>query len=893
MTQTPDPHQPNTGEDLPRLVVSILNWLLPSRVRDHVLGDLREEYRSEILPRSSALGARLWAWRQMATVCAAYWGEKLGTLARPDWTAWFNGWSGDLRIAIRSLGRSPMFSALVILTLAVGIGSNAAIFSLINTVLLNPTPFREPDRLVQIQAVKGGERGKISLREIQDIREELPIFEDIAAYYPGSRYTHTSGGRPEKLPAILMTHNLFHVLGVPLTLGAAWPAEFDRSRNFGLILSHGVWKRRFGGDPGVVGRKISLDNASSYVIYGVLPEGMDFPVHSELYRSIFINRFFPNIEDRASRGVLGVARLKPGVTLDSARRRLSDLARQYEQRYPATNLGVGFELSPLRDSFVAETRPYLLLLWGAVGLLLLITCANVANLLLGRALGRQQQTVLRLALGASRWRLLRQVGTESVVLSAIGGLLGLVLAQRGVVLLTGLVRFDLPSWMRFETDARLLLFTAAVAVLTAVLSGVLPALRSPSGSLAQSVKSGGRGGGAGAERGRLRRALVVAEISLSVVLLVGAGLLVRTFLALSETRLGFDPRSTLTFQVALPWTYDANRVFAFQQEVMSRIAALPGVKGVALNTNLPLAQSDLPHQKEIVHEGQSPDQRISNPFVNVQTVSESYFDTLGIRVAEGRTFQPADGIESTRVAVISRGLAQRLWPGRSALGRRFRLSEEQAAPRWLTVIGVVADVKSRDLIRSENYDVYASLRQSRDGWTYVAVKTAVDPRSLAEAAAQAVWSVDPDQAVYDVMTLDERLMAVLWQRRAVAMLFGVFAVLAAFLAGAGVYGVVSHAVQQRTREIGIRLALGAKPAQVLRQVLREGLQLAIGGIGLGLVCSLALVRTVVSLIYGINPFDPFTFGAVSFLLMVVTLAAVLLPARSAMRVDPVVSLRHE
>jgi predicted permease len=314
---------------------------------------------------------------------------------------------------------------------------------------------------------------------------------------------------------------------------------------------------------------------------------------------------------------------------------------------------------------------------------------------------------------------------------------------------------------------------------------------------------------------------------------------------------------------------------------------------VALNTNLPLAQSDLPHQKEIVLEGQSPDQRTTNPFVNVQTVSEGYFETLGIRLAEGRTFQPTDDLQTVRVAVISRSLAQRLWPGRSAVGRRFRVAQEQAEQRWFTVIGVVADVKSSDLIRDENYDTYLSLRQVRDGWTYFAVKTATDPHSIAEAAAQAIWAVDPDQAVYDVMTLEERLMGVLWQRRAVAMLFGVFAVLAVFLAAAGIYGVVSHAVQRQTREIGIRLALGAAPRQVLWQVLREGLQLALFGIGVGLVCSWALVRTAVSLIHGVSPFDPFTFAAVSLLLVAVTLAATLHPVRSAMRVAPMVSLRHE
>ena len=887
MNQPSDPRHREAVEDLPRLVVAVLNRVLPDRLRDNVLGDLREEFRSEIVPRSGPFGARLWAWRQVIALSAAYCRE------RADWKGGLTAWGGDLRIAVRSLGRSPMFSFLVILTLALGIGSNAAIFSLVNTVLLNPTPFRRPERLVQIQAVRGGERGKISLREIRDIREQSNIFEGVAAYYPGSRYTHSSGGRPEKLPAILMTHNLFEVLGVPLALGAAWPEDFDRSRNFGLILSHNVWKRRFGGDPGVVGRKIALDNASSYVIYGVLREGVDFPVHSDLYRSIFISRFFPNIEDRASRGVLGVARLRPGITVDAARRHLADLARQFEQRYPTTNMGVGFELSPLRESFVGETRPYLLLLWGAVGLLLLITCANVANLLMGRAVGRQQQTVVRLALGASRWRLVRQVATESILLSSIGAVLGLLLADRGVGLLTQLIRFELPSWMRFEMDARVLLFTMAVAVLTALFSGVLPALRSSHGDLAESLKSGGRGGSAGAQRGRLRSALVVAEISLSVVLLVGAGLLVRTFLALTESRLGFDTHNTLTFQVALPWTYDETRVNAFQRETMSRIAALPGVTGVALNTNLPLAQSDLPHQKEIVLEGQSPDQRTTNPFVNVQTVGESYFDTLRIQLSEGREFQPTDDVGTPRVALISRRLAGRLWPGRSAVGRRFRVAGEQAEVRWLTVVGVVGDVRSSDLVRDENYDVYLSLRQVRDGWTYYAVKTATDPHRIAEAAAQGIWAVDPEQAVYDVMTFEERLMRVLWRRRAVAMLFAVFAALAAFLAAAGIYGVVSNAVQQRTREIGIRLALGATPRQVLRQVIWQGLQLAAGGIMVGLICSLALVRTVVSLVYGVSPFDPITFAGVPLLLVAVTVAATLHPARSAMRVDPVVSLRQE
>ncbi len=795
----------------------------------------------------------------------------------------------DVRQAARALSRSPGVTGLIVLTLALGIGANSAIFSLVNAVLLRPLPYAEPDRLVRIGSARGGEDGQVSLAEVPHLRR-LRAFADVAAYAPGAQYNLSEGGAPEEVPATLCTGNLFEVLGIPLHLGDTWPASYDQDRDFGIVLNHGFWQRRFAGNPGVLGRRITLDAAPNYTVFGVLPAGFDFPVRSDLFRSIVISA--DQLTDLNNRGVWALARLAPAVSLEQAQTELDAVSRYLADSYPESNRGLRFVAVPLGEVYVGQARPYLVLLLAAVVLILLIACANVVNLLLTRAVARERESTLRAALGASRGGLIRQHLLESLLLALAGGAAGLLLAFWWTRALAAGIGVQLPHWMSISLDGTVLAFTFLVAAATGLLAGALPALHVSRPSLAGLLIEGSRGAAGGKRRQALRRALVAAEIGLALALLIGAGLLVKSFSRLQQVDPGFDGRGALTFRIALPWsTYDRPRAMAFYRELLDRLAALPGVTAVATNSNLPMSGETDDYRSTVTLGGQTPEEQQKNTYVHAQRVSPGYFSTLRIPLLRGRGFTLDDDLDAPPVAVVSASFARRFWPGRDAIGQRL-LPPGPDRP-WFEVVGLVGDVQHEQLGGGAGLSVYYPFSQLSSPNAYVVLRTGASPQALAEPATRAVWSIDPEQSTFDFRTLEERIASGTWQKRISGVLFSMFAALALVLAAVGIYGVTSYGVSQRTREIGIRMALGARARDVLRDVLGETAAVALAGVAAGLAAAFALARGMAGLLFEVSATDPAVFLAVPLLLAAVALAASLLPARRAARVDPVITLRQD
>jgi putative ABC transport system permease protein len=802
----------------------------------------------------------------------------------------------DLRYGARMLIKKPSFTFVVVLTLALGIGANTAIFSFVNALLLRPLPYKDADRLVRIAAARGNEEGRFSMLELKDMREQLSSFEQIGAYIPGAQYNYSGDGAPEEFSAILATREFFQVMGVPQLYGGVWPEEYDRERNFGVVLSYEVWKRRFGGEPNVLGRKITLDAAPFYTIYGVMPPQFNFPASTQLFRSIAISKFLPNYEQRDKRNVYAIARLKPGVTAEQARAELNTFSQRLAQTYPDLNQGLSFTLKPLRDFSVGDVRPYLWLLLAAVGFVLLIACTNVINLLLARSLAREREIAIRTAIGAGRGRLIRQLLTESLLLASLGGLLGLAFAVGWVRLLKGLIRAELPTWIAIDLDWRVLVFTLAVSLFTGLIAGLAPALQVSKPDLNELLKEGAKGSQGG--RQGLRKALIVAEVALAMVLLIGAGLLVKSFLRLQQTDLGFKPDNLLTMRVALPWRkfndqQGPERQKQFFQQLLERLSALPGVETAALTSNLPLAAERQEGKLTFTVEGQSADEQQRNPFVNDIRVSPNYFQAMGIALIAGRTLTEFDTAATERVGVISQRLAERLFPSQNPLGKRLKVGDLFSQSQWTTIVGVVRNVKHEEIAGDGGLDLYASYQQVGESNMYLLLRTKVPPLNLADAATRAVWASDPEQSVFNVTTMEARIADTVWQRRLSGTLFMVFAALALALAAIGIYGVMSYAVSQRTREIGIRLAMGAQRGDVLRLVLGQGARLIATGLGLGLLAAFVVARVITGLLYQVSAVDPLIYLLVVAVLGAVALVACYIPARRAMKVDPMVALRSD
>jgi len=823
---------------------------------------------------------------------------------------WLEQLGQDLRFGARLLIKRPGFALVAVLTLALGIGANTAIFSVINTVLLRPLPYAEPERLVFIYNSTPGfglPRAGLMEAEYLRLRDEARSLEQVSLYTTAT-LTLTGAGEPERVTCGTASGDLFAVLGAPMALGRTFHREEEpRGRAQAVILSYGFWKRKFGGDPGVISQALTLDGRS-YTIIGVLPQGFQPP--PELQAETAIELWLPPGYNLAgpccSHGLSVVARLRDGQTLEQAQAEadaiIAGVKKDYPQGFPKDG-GKQIHIRPLQQEIVGDLRRPLWVLLAAVFFVLLIACANVANLLLARSEARQKEVAIRAALGAGRGRIIRQLLAESLLLAVIGGGIGMVLAYWGLRLLPVLGSEKIPRLQEIGLDARVLGFTFLTSLLTSVVFGLMPAYQAGKFDLQAALKEGGRAGMSSKGRSRLRSALVVAEVALSLVLLVGAGLLMKSFWRLRQVDTGFRPEQVLTLKLFPPASSypDDQHVAAFYENLLQRVGSLPGVTDAAVVDAVPLGDRSGGTVMEI--EGQPVEVSALNS-AGWRVVSPGYFRTLGVRLLRGRFLEEADQQQAQPVAVVNETLARAHWSDEDPLGRRIRLLNRppgQATTAFLTVVGVVADVKNDSLTEAPRQEVYVPLRQREaaiDGMGFerqmtLAVRTSGEPLELAKAIRQEVGGIDPSVPVASVRTMEQILATVTVQPRFNMILLGIFAAVALVMASVGIYGVLSYSVTQRTQEIGIRLALGAGQGDVLKMVVSQGMLLALTGIVIGVASSFALTRLMAGLLYGVSATDPVTFAAIAFLLAGVALLACYLPARRASKVDPTIALRYE
>ena len=800
----------------------------------------------------------------------------------------------DTRYALRNLWRRPTFTIIAVITLALGIGANTAIFSAINALLLNPLPLRDQDRVVAIwdkMPSRGVKHNEVTFANYLDWQSQTQSYDQLALYRWWSANL-TGIDPPERIQGFLVTANFIDATGVRPIMGRGFlPEENQPGKDAVAIIAHSLWQRRFGGDPNIINKTITLDSVTRTVI-GVMPERFNFPKGAEVYGPIAIT---PELmKSRGNHSYYVIGRLKPGASVAGAQAEMDNISARLEQQYPETNQGWAANVIPI----VADTvRTYDTALWslmGAVGFVLLIACANVANLMLARATGRQKEIALRAALGASRWRLIRQLLTESVIVAIIGGALGVLIGFWGVDALHAANPAEAakyaPGWDRLGLNVPVLLFTAALSILSGIVFGLAPALQASKPNLNYSLKDGARQTSGGSHW--LRSSLVVFEVALSLVLLVGAGLLARSFLSVLKTDPGFDPANVLTMSIKLPavkYKEEPQRV-AFYQDLVQRVKAYPGVESAAAVNFLPLGGANSSDSYLVEGEPEpAPGQENEGRY---RVATPDYFHTMNISLSRGRGFTEQDKTGTQPVVIVNETLARKHWPGQDPIGKRIRFYGPLDQAPWMSVVGVVQDVKF-ELNSPVTPEYY--LPHAQDSWTSMVLvaKTGVDPASLAPALRQQVWAIDKDQPVFDVRTMYEvRAISVALYSFS-SVMFGIFAVVALLLASVGIYGVMAFMVTQRTQEIGIRMALGARSADVLSLVVMHGMKLAVAGIVLGLAASWGLTRFMEALLFGVTATDLLTFSAVSFFLLLAAFIACYLPARRATKVDPLVALRYE
>jgi putative ABC transport system permease protein len=866
----------------------VLRVVLDGSDYPHVSGDLLEEFAEWAVPTLGLRGARRWYWQQVLHCVRQALVD--GIRAGLNFRALGVGIGQDITSALRMLRKGPSSALVLLTTLALGIGANAAMFSVAHALLLRPFPFPDPDRLFHIYALVGDDKSRLSVREIADLNERAQVFTAVAGYAHTSYNYNGNGGASENFVVTRTTHQLFDVLGITPLLGASWPAIDDRSRSFDIAITHDLWVRRFNADPAIIGTHVRMDGYPNQVT-AVLPPGFSFPANEQVYRSWGIEEDPQTYERRSRREVLAIARLKPNVTREQADAALAALSRQLAADAPETNASVRFAMEPLRETYAGQVRPYLILLMIAVSVVLLMACVNVTSLLLARASGRDREMAVRAALGAGRLRLFRQSLIESVVLSALGGALGIGVAHWGTIAVTSLVRAQLPPWMDIRTDVTVVAFLAVVSLTTALLAGVLPALKLSGHGLIDRLKEGARGSASGS---RLRNGLVVAQMSFAMALLVGAGLLIQSFQRLQSVDLGFNPERLLTFHVGLSWNkFDLPDARRFQRDVLAGLKQLPGVEDAFLNTQLPLTG-----RTSVVHialPGQDSDNaRVANPLVTFQQVSTNYHRGLGIQLVRGRLFDERDHEHAPRVALVSESLAARLWPDREPIGQQLRPDDHFIWNReWVTVVGVVGNVKHDSPAGVAGLDLYLPFEQAGLQSADFLVRAAGDPMALAPAVARVVAAVDPEEPLAHLLTMEQIVANTVWQRSLATRVFTMLGALALALACAGIYGVIAYNVSRRQREIGIRGALGAQRRDLLRLVLSDGLALIVPGVVLGLATSLVGMRVMAHLLFEASVVDLAALAGATVVLLAAGLLACFLPARRAARLDALVALRHE
>jgi putative ABC transport system permease protein len=809
----------------------------------------------------------------------------------------------DLRYGARMLLKSPGFTLIAVITLALGIGANTAIFSLVNSILLRQLPFRQPERLVRVDSRRLAP-GKYSftLPDFIDYRDQNQSLSGIAAFTSWSA-NFTDQGEPEQLQGLRISANAFELLGVEAVAGRVLaPGDDTPGQQHVAVLSYGLWRRRFGADPQLVGKKLTL-NGASYTVVGVLPPQFFFP--TPLREAELAVPLAPDADPlrgvRTSTNFLrALGRLKPGVTREQAEADLTAVAQRLRQQYPVANRQkLGVTLSPLHEEVVGSFRLMLWVLLGAVGVVLLITCVNLANLTLARATGRRREMAIRAALGATRRRLVQQLATESLLLALFGAGLGLLLAFYGIGLLLALSPETLPRAGEVSIDFRVLGFTLALSLLAGALFGLAPAWQATRVSLNEELKGSGRGASGGERQNRARSLLVVSEIALSVVLLAGAGLLIKSFLRLQAVNPGFEAENALAIRLSLPKAQYSNRaaVTVFYEKLRPRLESLPGVEAVGFVSALPLSGTSFSIPFTIEGRATSPDEAQRADY---RAVDAGYFRALKIPLIAGREFNGRDAAEAPPVALISQNLARLHWPNGNPLGARLRINDNNQGPRPVEVVGVVGDVKHLSLDGEPAPHIYLPVHQAHEdgvAWLtntqYWLLRTTVDPLTLSAAARREIQAVDRNAPASNIRTMEQYLAASVAPRRFNLRLLTIFAASALVLAATGLYGVISYGVAQRKRELGIRIALGARPGDVLKLVTGEGMALAIIGVALGLMAALALTRVMEGLLFGVSATDPLTFMVIALLLMFVALLACYIPARRATKVDPLIALKSE
>lgn len=877
-----------------------MKWLntLIARVRalvgrDVVLNDIDEELRSHIEMEAEAnreLGmtpdeARLSAAKSFGNVSSI---KDLAYEVRGG--GFFETLWQDSHFSLRMLLKNPGFTLIVVLTLGLGIGANTAIFSIVNAVLLRPFPYRAPDQLVKIG--EGAQGGSISYPNFADWRDDRTVFEAASAVRSNENFNLTGSGEPERLQGRLVSAGFLTLLGITPALGRDFVQDDDRpSATPAVIISYGLWSRRFGSDPSIIGKQITLNN-QSFTVVGVTPNHFQFDLNADV--SVPIGLSAERFKARGSDpGISAVARLKPNVSLEQAEAGLNVIYARLEKEYPQSNTGRRAYLRSLHEDFVGDARQPLLILLGSVGLVLLIACANVANLLLVRGSTRRREMSVRVALGASRRRIVRQLLTESLMLAAIGGGLGILLAFWGTSFIAAQLPGSIPRLQEANVDGRVLGFTLGVSLITGLLFGLAPALQATRLNLTESLKEGDRG--SSGDRQRLRSVLVVCEVAITLTLLVGAGLLLQSFRRVLLVDPGFNPEKLLTMQVSVS-NPNGHQVAAFFEQLQENVKRLPGVKSVGVSNGLPLGVANNPVYFVVGR----PLPQLGDESGGVRyTVSPGYFETMGIELLKGRLFTPQDRPDTPLVVIIDQTLAQQAFPNEDPIGKR--ISQSRSFDPTYEIIGVVEHVKHNSLeaqaLRPQFYLAFNQIPPDRLPGSVrrinVLTRTEVEPASLTSAVRGEIAALNKDQAVFNVRTMEDIVSQSVAPRRFSMMLLSVFAVVALVLASIGIYGMMSYSVAQRTREIGLRMTLGAQRWNVLGMVIGKGMKLALVGVAIGLVAALGLTRTIKNLLFGVSATDPLTFVGIALILAVVALLACWVPARRATKVDPIIALRYE
>jgi putative ABC transport system permease protein len=799
----------------------------------------------------------------------------------------------DLRYGLRVLVKSPVFTLVAVMSLALGIGANTAIFSVVNGLLLRPLSYPDSDRIVQLwhtppqESFPGMKKFSVSPANYLDWKEQSKSFEQMAAYGEAG-FSLTTGGDPAPISGAAVGAEFFGALGSNPILGRTFSKEEEQpGRSHVVVLSNGLWQRAFGSNPNLVGQTVTLDS-QSYTVVGIMPAGFQFPQEAELWVPLAWDE-----KERQTRSIhdyVVLARLKPNVSLQQAQAEMRTVSSRLEQQYPEDNKGWGAMVIPLQEDLVGDLRPALLVLFSAVGCVLLIACANVANLMLARGANRQKEMAIRIALGAPRTRIVRQLLTESVLLAVVGGILGLLLAHWGSALLVEFSSGNLPVHSEVGIDRWALAFTLLVSFAAGIAAGLAPALQFTKAEMSDTLKQGGRTGGSSVKQ-RTRKALVISEVALSLILLIGAVLMIRSFWKLQHVDPGVDTANTLTMSVGLSPKYaEEAQQIAFFDRLLEQVRNVPGVISAGGTTTLPLTGGG--STQPFTVDGQSQVAMADQPTARMRYVSPDYFKTMGIPLKQGRFFTEQDRENVVPVIIISESMARRFWPGQNPVGKRitptFHLKQ---GPR--EVIGVVGDVKTGLDVTDSSATMYLSYKQTPLPFMTIVARTNSDPQKFIQPISKAIYAVDKEQALWNVRTMEQVLAASVSGQRFNMTLLITFGALALILATVGVYGVMNYSVTLRRRELGIRIALGARTTDVLRLVLGQGLMLTATGIGLGLIGAYALTRLMASLLYGITATDAFTFITVSGVLVVVGLLASYLPARRAAKVDPMIALRSE